>query len=143
MVGCAGVALGRIYDGTLLPLLVAGAAAGSVLVGLLTLRLPGWTAGPLSVAGLAGYLLLSVYLSARAGDVPGGLATLTMDAARNGVPRLLTALIPIEAQPDTVLVPVTVAWLAGLAGAELAVRGHRILLGYAAPALCYAGALYL
>ena len=143
MVALAGIALGRIYNGVLLPELVAGAALGGVLVPMLTRRLPGWTAGPLSAAALFGYVLLAVRLSARAADVPGGLATLTADAARNGIPRLLTALIPVEPQPDTVLVPVVTAWLAALAGAELAVRGRRVLLGYLPPTLCYGAALYL
>ena len=143
MVACAGFALGRIYDGTLLPRLVAGAGAGAVLLSVLARRLPAWTAGPLSVAGLLGYTLLAVRLSAGAADVPGTLAGVTADAARNGIPRLLTALIPVEPQPDTVLVPVVVAWLAGLAGAELAVRGRRVLLGCLPPVLAYAGALYL
>ena len=142
MVSCAGLVLGRVYDGTLLQVLVAGAATGSVLLSVLARRLPAWTAGPLSVVGLVGYVLLSARVTATAADVPGGLASITADAARNGIPRLLTALIPVEPQPDTILVPVVAAWLAGLAGAELAVRGGRVLLGYVAPGLCFAGAAY-
>lgn len=141
MVACAGFALARIYDGVLLLRLVLGAAVGSVLLSALTRRLPAWSAGPLSVTGLVGYTLVAVRLSASAAGIPGDLATLTVDAARNALPRMLTALIPVEARPDTVLAPVVAAWLAGLAGAELAVRGRRILLGYAAPTVCYAGAL--
>lgn len=143
MVGCAGVVLGHIYDSPLLAQLVAGAGAASVLISVAATRLPAWTAGPLSVAGLFGYTLTAVRVSARAADVPGDLATVTADAARNGIPRLLTALIPVEPQPDTVLVPVVAAWLAGLAGAELAVRGRRVLLGYTAPTVSYAAALYV
>jgi len=143
MVACAGFALGRIFDGVLLPRLVLGAAAGSVLLSALTRRLPAWSAGPLSVAGLVGYALVAVRVSASAAGIPGDLAALAVDAARNALPRMLTALIPVEARPDTVLAPVVAAWLAGLAGAELAVRGRRILLGYAAPTACYAGALYV
>ena len=52
-------------------------------------------------------------------------------------------MIPVEPQPDTVLVPVVAAWLAGLAGAEVALRAGRVLLGYLPPALLYAGALYV
>ncbi|MBX6722793.1 MAG: transglutaminase domain-containing protein, partial [Dactylosporangium sp.] len=143
MVACAGFALARIFDGVLLPRLVLGAAAGSVLLSVLTRRLPAWSAGPLSVAGLVGYTLVAVRVSATAAALPGDLATLAVDAARNALPRMLTALIPVEARPDTVLAPVVAAWLAGLAGAELAVRARRILLGYAAPTACYAGALYV
>src|SRR5207244_530429 len=104
-------------------------------------RLPAYPVAPVSVVALAGYTLLAVRLSARSGDVPGPLFGLWLDAVRNGIPRLLTALIPVEPQPDTVLVPVVATWLAGLASAELAVRGRRVLLGYAPPALLYLGAL--
>jgi hypothetical protein len=143
MLSIAGMALARIYSGDLTPRLLVGAAAGAVAVSLATSRLPAWSAAPASVPALAGYTLLAVHLSAQAGSVPGGLGALTADALRNGIPRLLTAMIPIEPQPDTVLVPVLATWLAGLAGAELAVRGRRVLLGYAAPTLLYGAALYL
>ena len=52
-------------------------------------------------------------------------------------------MIPVEPAPDTVLVPLVAAWLAGLAGAEVALRTGRVLLGYLPPALLYAGALYV
>jgi transglutaminase-like putative cysteine protease len=143
MVACAGLTLDRIYDGSLLAELVAAAAAGSVLCSLLTQRLPGWTTGPLSALGLLAYTLVAVRLSAAAADLPGGVVAATVDAARNGIPRMLIALIPIEPQPDTVLVPVAAAWLAALGGAELAGRGRRVLLGYAAPALFLAATLYV
>jgi len=82
-----------------------------------------------------------VRLAAQAGQVDGPLRQLWLDAVRNGIPRLLTALIPIEPQPDTVLVPVVATWVAGLAAAEIAIRGRRVLLGYAPAALLYAGTL--
>ena len=89
------------------------------------------------------YALLAVDVSARAGGVTGDLRTLALDAARNAVPRLLTALIPVEPQPDTVLGPVVLAWLAGFAGAELAARARRPALALLPPTLLYAGALVL
>ncbi len=139
----AGVSLNRVYNGHLLVLLVAGAAAGAVLLPLLLRRAPAFVVAPLSLLVLAAYALYCVKVAAVAGGVPGALGELTADAARNAVPRLLTALIPVEPQPDTVLAPVVLAWLAGLAGAELAVRANRPALGSVAPVLLYAGALVL
>jgi transglutaminase-like putative cysteine protease len=143
LIALTGVALGRIYAGSLLPQLVAGAAIGSVGISAATRRLPSWLVAPLSVAGMAGYTLLAVFVATRRAQLPGSLADVLTDAARNGIPRLLTAMIPVEPTPDTVLVPVAGAWLAGLAGAEIAHRAGRVLLGYAPAALLYAGALYV
>ncbi|MDG9678045.1 transglutaminase domain-containing protein [Micromonospora sp. DH14] len=139
----AGVVLGRVYAGGLLTWLVVGAAAGSVLVSVAARRLPSWLVAPVSVAAMAGWTLWSLRLAATRADVPGGLLEVTADAARNGIPRLLTAMIPVEPTPDTVLVPVVAAWLAGLAGAEVALRTGRVLLGYLPAAGLYAAALYV
>ncbi|MFJ6167294.1 transglutaminaseTgpA domain-containing protein [Micromonospora orduensis] len=139
----AGVVLGRVYAGDLLTRLVIGAAAGSVLVSVAARRLPSWLVAPVSVAGMAGWTLLSLRLAASRADLPGSLLEVTSDAARNGIPRLLTAMIPVEPTPDTVLVPVVAAWLAGLAGAEVALRTSRVLLGYLPAAGLYAAALYV
>jgi transglutaminase-like putative cysteine protease len=143
LIGLAGLSLGRVYNGLLMPGLVAGAALASVLVSVLLRRLPAWLVAPLSVAALFGYSLLAVSVSARAGGVSGDLKPLALDAARNAVPRLLTALIPVEPQPDTVLGPVLLAWLAGFAGAELAARARRPAMALVPPTLLYAGALVL
>ncbi|WP_433351105.1 transglutaminaseTgpA domain-containing protein [Micromonospora sp. CA-111912] len=143
MVALTGVVLGRVYAGGLLPRLVIVAAVGSVLVSVAARRLPSWLVAPLSVAGLAGFTAWSLRLSADAAGLSGSLAEVTADAARNGIPRLLTAMIPVEPTPDTVLVPLVAAWLAGLAGAEVALRAGRVLLGCLPPALLYAGALYV
>ncbi|NBE84787.1 transglutaminase domain-containing protein [Micromonospora rubida] len=143
MVALGGVALDRVYAGGLLPRLVIGAAAGSVLVSVAARRLPSWLVAPLSVAGLAGFTAWSLRLSADAAGLSGSLAEVTVDAARNGIPRLLTAMIPVEPAPDTVLVPLVAAWLAGLAAAEVVLRAGRVLLGFLPPALLYAGALYV
>ncbi|HEU4424929.1 MAG TPA: transglutaminase domain-containing protein, partial [Pilimelia sp.] len=142
MVALSGVALGRIYHGPLLAQLVLGAAVGSVAVSAAMRRAPAWSVAPVSVAALAAYVAWAMQLSARRADVPGGLVDVAADALRNGVPRLLTALIPVEPQPDTIVVPVIAAWLAGLAATEVAVRAGRTLLGYLPPTLLYAGALY-
>ncbi len=141
LVAIATLPLGRIYHGNLLTWLLLGAAIAPVLISTALQRLPAYPVAPVSVLALAGYTLWAVQLSARAGQVDGPLRTLWLDAARNGIPRLLTALIPIEPQPDTVLVPVVATWLAALAAAELAVRGRRVLLGYAPPTLLYLGCL--
>ena len=135
--------LARIYHTHLLTWLLVGAAIVPVAISTALRRLPAYPVAPVSVLVLAGYTLLAVRLSAQAGQVPGSLATLWLDAVRNGIPRVLTALIPIEPQPDTVLVPVVATWLAGLAAAELGVRGRHVLLGYAPPTLLYLGSLIL
>ncbi|WP_410813631.1 DUF3488 and transglutaminase-like domain-containing protein [Micromonospora sp. 067-2] len=139
----AGLVLGRVYAGDLLTRLVIGAAAGSVLVSVAARRLPSWLVAPVSVAAMAGWTLWSLRLAAARAGLPGGLLEVTTDAARNGIPRLLTAMIPVEPTPDTVLVPVVAAWLAGLAGAEVALRSGRVLLGYLPAAGLYAAALYV
>ncbi|MEV4720523.1 transglutaminaseTgpA domain-containing protein [Micromonospora noduli] len=139
----AGVVLGRVYAGGLLTWLVVGAAAGSVLVSVAARRLPSWLVAPVSVAAMAGWTLWSLRLAATRAELPGGLLEVTADAARNGIPRLLTAMIPVEPTPDTVLVPVVAAWLAGLTGAEVALRTGRVLLGYLPAAGLYAAALYV
>ncbi len=139
----AGLVLGRVYAGGLLTWLVIGAAAGSVLVSVAARRLPSWLVAPVSIAAMAGWTLWSLRLAAARAELPGGLLEVTADAARNGIPRLLTAMIPVEPTPDTVLVPVVAAWLAGLAGAEVALRTGRVLLGYLPAAGLYAAALYV
>ncbi|MEU1232578.1 transglutaminaseTgpA domain-containing protein [Micromonospora aurantiaca] len=143
LVALSGVVLGRVYADPLLTRLMAGAAAGSVLVSVAARRLPSWLVAPLSVAALTGWTLLSLRLAAAHAALPGGLGEVAADAARNAIPRLLTAMIPVEPAPDTVLVPVVAAWLAGLTAAEVALRAGRVLLGYLPPALLYAGALYV
>ena len=143
LVALAGVVLGRIYADALLAQLVAGAAVGSVAVGVAVRRLPSWTVAPLSVLLLAGYTVVALRVAAGRADRTEPLPGLLADSLTNGIPRLLTAMIPVEATPDTVVVPVIAAWLAGLAGAELAVRSGRVLAGCAPAAALYAGALYV
>ncbi len=139
----AAVSLNRVYSGLLLVQLVAGAALASVLISVLLRRIPASLVAPCSVAGMLSYAAYAITIAARAGGVPGDLRTLAIDAARNAVPRLLTALIPVEPQPDTVLGPVVLAWLAGFAGAELAARASRPAMALLPPTLLYVSALVL
>ncbi|SNY25863.1 Transglutaminase-like superfamily protein [Paractinoplanes atraurantiacus] len=143
MVALSGVVLGRIFAGALLGQLVAGAAVGSVGVSVAARRLPNWMVAPLSAVLLAAYTLLALKIAADRAETAGALTDIVRESLVNGIPRLLTALIPVEATPDTVVVPVIAAWLAGLAGAEIAVRAGRVLLGLVPATALYAGALYV
>ena len=143
LIGLSGVVLGRIYADALLTQLVAGAALGSVGVSVAARRLPSWTIAPLSVLVLGGYTLGALRVAANRAGMSGSLLDIVTDALTNGIPRLLTAMIPVESTPDTVVVPVVAAWLAGLAGAEVALRSGRVLLGCVPAAALYGGALYV
>ncbi|WP_305788203.1 DUF3488 and transglutaminase-like domain-containing protein [Symbioplanes lichenis] len=139
----AGVVLGRIYSGDLLTQLVAGAAVLSVGAGAATRRLPSWTVAPVSVLLLAGYTGLALTIAADRAELAGPLTQIVRDALVNGIPRLLTAMIPVEPTPDTVVVPVVAAWLSGLLAHEVGARSGRVLLGCVPPAALYGGALYV
>jgi hypothetical protein len=143
MITVAGLAAGRVYSGQILPLWVTGAAVGAVAVSLALRRAPAWLVAPVSVGALIAYSLIVIRTTADAALIGGGLGEVALDAARNAIPRLLTALIPVEPQPDTVLGPVVLAWLAGLGAAELAGRLHRPALAMVPPTLLYIGALVL
>ena len=143
MITAAALALGRVYAGAVLVPLVAGAGAGAVLVSVAARRAPSWLVAPLSVVAMIGYTLGALWWAADRAGLPGPLRDLAVDAARNGIPRLLTAMIPVEPTPDTVIVPVVAAWLAGLAGAELGLRWGRLLAGCGPPVLLFGGALYV
>jgi transglutaminase-like putative cysteine protease len=143
MIALSGVALGRIFAGPLLAELVAGAAVGSVGIGAAARRLPSSAVAPLSVAVLSAYTILVLWVSAERADVAGPLSHVARDSLVNGIPRLLTAMIPVEPTPDTVIVPVIAAWLAGLAGTEIAVRAGRVLFGIAPAAVLYVASLYV
>ncbi|MFY1637909.1 DUF3488 and transglutaminase-like domain-containing protein [Solwaraspora sp. WMMB335] len=143
LIASAAASLGRIYDGSLASWLVTGAGAGAVLVGTAARRLPSWQATVLSVLSMCGYLLAAGWYTAHRAELPEPVPPLLVEAAANGVPRLLTAMIPVEPVPDTVLVPVVAGWLAGLAAVELAVRGGRVLLGYLPPVLLFAASSFV
>ncbi|MFY1650659.1 transglutaminaseTgpA domain-containing protein [Solwaraspora sp. WMMB762] len=143
MTGSAAVLLGRIYDGSAAGWLIAGAGAAAVLVGTFARRLPNWQVAPLSVVLMAGYLLAAGWWTADRAELTGTVTRLLADAAANGVPRLLTAMIPMEAVPDTVVVPVVASWLAGFTATELAVRARRMLLGCLPPLLLFGAAAFV
>nr|WP_221381855.1 DUF3488 and transglutaminase-like domain-containing protein [Actinoplanes polyasparticus] len=143
MISLSGVVLGRIFSGALLLELVAGAAIGSVGLSLACRRLPNWVVAPLSAVLLGGYTVLALLIAANQAELTGPLTRIVRESLENGIPRLLTALIPVEPTPDTVVVPVIAAWLAGLAGAEIAVRAGRVLLGLVPVAGLYGGSLYV
>lgn len=142
-IGLTGVVLNRVYAGDLLTRLVCGAALGAVLVSVAARRLPSWLVAPLSVTAMLGWTGWSVRLAATSADLPGSFLDVTADAAANAVPRLLTAMIPVEPAPDTVLLPVVAAWLAGLAGAEVALRAGRVLLGFLPATALYVAVVYV
>ncbi|WP_033340690.1 transglutaminase family protein [Catenuloplanes japonicus] len=143
MIALCGVLLGRVYSGPLLMQLVAGAAVLSVGLGAAVRRLPSWTVAPLSVLLLAGYTVFALRLSAQRAGLGTPLAQVLVDAARNGIPRMLTAMIPVEPTPDTIVVPLVTAWLAGLAAHEVSGRAGYVLLGYLAPIGLFGGVLYV
>ncbi len=135
----AGVVFSRIYHGPVLFGLVAGAAVLPVALSVVLRRLASAVAVVTSVVALAGYLLVATVLTRD--PAAGGLATVYLDALRNSGARILTSTFPVEPAPDTVLLPVLIVWAAGLAGAELAVRHRKLLLGLAPSALAYGLAL--
>ncbi|MEV4639648.1 DUF3488 and transglutaminase-like domain-containing protein [Actinoplanes sp. NPDC049548] len=143
LIALAGVALGRIYADDLLVQLVAGAAVGSVGVGLAARRLPSWSVAPISVVLLGAFTALALKVAAGRAGLTDPLPQIVIDALKNGIPRLLTAMIPVESTPDTVVVPVVSAWLAGLAGTEIAVRAGRVLLGCLPATALFGGVLYV
>lgn len=143
MLALSGLVADRIYNGTLFTVLIAGAAAGSVAISLALTRLRAWSVAPLSVLGLAGYLAFALHLSAQRAGITGDLPTLAAEALRDGIPRLLAVLVPVEPQPDTVAVPIVATWLAGLMAMELTARARRTLVGLTPPVLLFAGAVWL
>lgn len=143
LVALSGIALGRIYRGPLLAQVVLGAAVGAIAVSAALRRAPAWSVAPVSVLAMTGYVAWTLRFTADRATVPGALLDLARDALPNGISRLLTAMIPVEPQPDTVVIPVIAAWLAALSSFEVSVRAGRTLLGFLPSAMLYAGALYV
>ncbi len=143
MLVLSGLVADRVYSGMLLAQLLAGAAAGSVLVSVACTRLRAWAVAPLSMLALAAYLAFALNLAAQHAAVPGDLLTVAAEALGDGIPRLLAALVPVEPQPDTVAVPIVATWLAGLTAMELTARTRRTLVGLTPPVALFAGALWL
>ncbi|MET7400141.1 transglutaminaseTgpA domain-containing protein [Dactylosporangium sp. NPDC005572] len=143
MVALGAGAAGRVYDGPLFEVLVAGAAIGPAVIGVLLARRPQWTVAPVSLLALAGYLVLAGWWAARTSGAAGPLPALLAEALGNGGPRLVSAAVPVEARPDTVVLPVVVVWVAGLATTELVVRARLAAAALVPPALLYLAALVL
>ncbi|WP_030155352.1 transglutaminase-like domain-containing protein [Glycomyces sp. NRRL B-16210] len=140
MCALAGSVAGRVYHGQLLTLLVAGAALAAFAIGFLLRNRSAFLAPSASATGLAAYLLGAIALTSDGAEPLG--ATIA-DALVNAVPRTLTALIPVEPAPDTVIVPVFLTWLAATLACEFAIRYGRTLLGCLPPVLLYGAGLYL
>ncbi|GAB3219241.1 hypothetical protein GCM10027447_01640 [Glycomyces halotolerans] len=140
MCALAGAVAARVYHGPLLTGLVAGAALAAFAIGFLLRNRASWLSATVSTWGLAAYLL-GAFLLTDDGAEP--LPQMLTDAIVNAVPRTLTALIPVEAAPDTVGVPVFLTWIAAGVGCEFAIRYGRTLLGCLLPTLLYAAGLYL
>ncbi|HEX5204208.1 MAG TPA: transglutaminaseTgpA domain-containing protein [Actinoplanes sp.] len=143
MIALAGLVLGRIYADSLLVVFVGGAGLGSVGLSVAVRRLPNWAVAPISAVLLTAYTIGVLKWAAGRAEMTGPLVQIARDSLGNGIPRLLTAMIPVEPTPDTVVVPVIAAWLAGLAATEVAVRAGRVLLGLVPVTALYAGALYV
>src|SRR4029453_17239300 len=94
-----GLVLGRIYADVLLAQFIAGAAVGSVATGVAARRLPSWTVAPISVLLLAGYAALTLKIAADRAALTDPLPAIVTDALANGIPRLLTAMIPVDPTP--------------------------------------------
>nr|BFF23729.1 hypothetical protein GCM10025732_16940 [Glycomyces mayteni] len=140
MCALAGAVAARVYHGQTLLLLVAGAAFGAFAIGFALRNRPAFLAPSASLVGLAAYLLGAVAITSDGADpLPATVA----DALVNAVPRTLTALIPVEPAPDTVVVPVFLTWLAATLACEFAIRYGRTLLGCLPPTLLYGAGLYL
>nr|WP_255673062.1 transglutaminase domain-containing protein [Glycomyces amatae] len=140
MCALAGAVAARVYHGQLLVLLVAGAAFGAFAIGFALRNRPAFVAPSASATGLAAYLLGAIALT---GNGTEPLGATIVDALVNAVPRTLTALIPVEPAPDTVVVPLFLTWLAATLACEFAIRYGRTLLGCLPPTLLYAAGLYL
>ncbi|THV43086.1 transglutaminase-like domain-containing protein [Glycomyces buryatensis] len=140
MCALAGTVAARVYNGALLYYLVIGAAFLAFTIGFLLRNKPTWLSATISFWSLALGLVGSFLLTA---DGTQPVPTMVLDALVNAVPRTLTALIPVEATPDTVGVPVFLTWLAATLACELAIRYGRTLLGCLPPTLLYAAGLYL
>ncbi len=139
----AGSAFTRIYSGSFLLFLLAGAAVLSVaasasLRGLRTSLLASIT---VSIVVMVGYLVAAVAWTRQPGT--GSVGALFLESIRNSGAQILTSTIPVMPTPQTVVLPLVVVWIAGLTGAELTLRTRTVLAGFVAPAMAYVIALVL
>lgn len=145
----AGLLAARIFAGTQLPVLLAGATLGAVALTVL-LRLVRAPALLALLGGLAGLAACLVGATAALRDPTKGVGDALFDAVRNSGARILTSAIPVPAEPDTVLLPIAACWLAAavatvLLGPLRAGPGVRRRPGLAAvpPTVLLVGALIL
>ncbi|MEV0842201.1 transglutaminaseTgpA domain-containing protein [Actinocatenispora sera] len=145
----AGLLAARIFAGTQLPVLLAGATLGAVALTVL-LRLVRAPALLALLAGLAGLAACLVGATAALRDPTKGVGDALFDAVRNSGARILTSAIPVPPEPDTVLLPIAACWLAAavatvLLGPLRAAPGARRRPGLAAipPTVLLVGALVL
>lgn len=136
----AAASLNRVYTGHLLTILVVASAFGAIAIGILFRNRSGVLSSLMSVTGLALMLAISVLATT---DLSEPFPVTFVDALINAVPRTLTALLPVDAAPDTVVLPVLLTWVAAALGGELAVRFGLMLAGIAPAVVLYAGSLYL
>jgi transglutaminase-like putative cysteine protease len=107
----AGLLAARIFAGTQLPVLLAGATLGAVALTVL-LRLVRAPALLALLGGLAGLAACLVGATAALHDPAKGVGDSLFDAVRNSGARILTSAIPVPPEPDTVLLPIAACWLA-------------------------------
>ncbi|QSB04494.1 DUF3488 and transglutaminase-like domain-containing protein [Natronoglycomyces albus] len=136
----AGAASGRVYTGHVLTVLVSIAAFAAVTIGILLRNRSATLAWLVSIAGLFTMLAAAVLVTT---DLSQPYGATFFDALVNAVPRTLTALMPIEATPDTVVLPILLTWVAAAAGCEFAVRFGQMLAGLAPATALYGASLYL
>ncbi len=142
-VGLGVAVLGRIYSGLALYPWVAIAAAGAlvVAVGVNLSRLRVIFSALVSLVAFIALTLVVVYV------VPsmdtGSYVALYLGALRNTGAQVLTATIPVEVTPATLVLPLAICWLAAATGAEIVLRAGRALLGLLPAVLALVAALVL
>ncbi|MGH3429422.1 MAG: hypothetical protein ACRDQZ_17955, partial [Mycobacteriales bacterium] len=139
----AGSAFTRIYSGSLILGLLAGAAVCSVAISVTFRVVRGSLAASIaaSLVAMIGYVLFSITRTIQPGT--GGVVSLFTESIRNSGAQILTSTIPILPTPQTVVLPLVVIWMAGAIGTELTLRTRTVLAGFAAPTIVYTVALVL
>ena len=141
MAAGAGAIAARLFIGWQMTLVLVAAAAAAVLLTVLLGWLSRTALIPVlgSVTGLAAVVTgLGLALRGRAAT-DGSVAAVLVDAWLNAGARLMTASIPIEPAPDTVVLPVAATWIAASAAALLYRRSP--LFGLVPPVLLLGAAV--
>ncbi len=137
----ASIAFTRLYSSARLLELMLGAVGVALMLSLvLRTRRAALSAALLtSMVFLAGYLFFAVAMTRPPGA--GSAPALLTDALGNAGARMLASTIPIDAVPDTVVLPIFLVWVATLGGVELALRSGALLAAFAPPTCVYVLAL--